>query len=141
MDTYTLAKALHVTAIIIWLGGMLLNGVLLSYFAKDTGLARTQLAGWIQRWDFRVTLPSMVLAWLFGGIVMVMGGWFPDAWLMIKLFLVLVVSAIHGMQSGRIRRLAEPGQAEPLPSVLKHSTELAIAAVLVIVVLVIVKPF
>lgn len=141
MDTYTLAKALHVTAIITWLGGVLMNGVVLSYLAKDTGLERTQLAGWIRRWDLRVTLPSMVLAWLFGGTVMVMGSWFPDAWLMIKLVLVLVASAIHGMQSGRIRRLAEPGQAEPLSPILRRSTELVIAVVLVIVILVIVKPF
>lgn len=63
------------------------------------------LAQRIRRWDQAVTTPAMLLVWSFGLVVALSGGWLADGWLQAKLVLVVLLSALHGMQSGQLRRL------------------------------------
>ncbi len=96
--TYLLLKAGHVAAVLVWIGGMLV-----------AALAP------VPRWDRLVTTPAMLLAFAFGLAVAMTGGWFPQAWLIGKLAVVLALAALHGVLSGRQRRgLAPPRYAAPL---------------------------
>jgi uncharacterized membrane protein len=112
--TYLLLKAGHVAAVLVWIGGML-----------AAALAP------VPRWDRLVTTPAMLLAFAFGLALATTGGWFPQAWLIGKLAVVLALAALHGVLSGRLRRgLAPPRYAAPL----------IVVAAAVIALLAVVKP-
>jgi protoporphyrinogen IX oxidase len=51
-----------------------------------------------------------------------------------------VLSALHGMLSGNLRRLTRSEEA-PLPSSLQHAPAVIVLGVLIIVILVVIKPF
>lgn len=106
--------------------------------ASAAGLAGSLRAA-LRWWDARVTLPAMVAAWVFGLWVAVSGSWFASAWLLAKLALVVVISSLHGVLAGRLRRFnpeALPGSTHP-PLVLAGAMVLSLLG---IVVLAIVKP-
>jgi len=54
---------------------------------------------------FAVT-PALACVWLLGITLATKGGWFAAPWLQAKIGLVVLLSAIHGIQSGRLRRLS-----------------------------------
>jgi protoporphyrinogen IX oxidase len=69
-----------------------------------------------------------------------LGGWFHSPWLIVKIGIVGLLSALHAILSGTLRRLAYADAASP-PSWLVHARLLIVAGVTAIVVLVVVKPF
>jgi len=126
--------ALHLAAIVVWIGGMLANGVLLGGAPERRKLEAAR------RWNLRLVTPAMLLVWAFGITLAVQGGWFQAPWLSTKLVIVLALTALHGLQSGALRRMA----ADPTrrPSVLvRQSATLTIVAVVLAVFLAVVKPF
>ena len=60
----------------------------------------------VQAWDQRLTTPAMLLVWGLGLTLALSQGWFAAPWLQAKLVFVLALSALHGVQSGALRRLA-----------------------------------
>lgn len=141
--SYLLFKSLHIVAVIIWMGGMVLSSaaILWLFAANRPRIEReTEVVAALKRWDSRVTSPAMGLAWLLGIIIAVQGDWFSQPWLHAKLALVIALSALHGNLSASFRRLqADPGR-EP-PGYLKYSGVLTLAAIFGIVFLVVLKPF
>jgi uncharacterized integral membrane protein (TIGR00701 family) len=141
---YLWLKALHIVAVITWIGGMLAAAVAIAAVsgARDQyeiAGSRAFLAG-VRRWDRRVTTPAMLLVWILGLTLASMGDWFPQGWLSAKLAVVLLLSAAHGFLSGNLRKLSFSPHPEA-PAVLRHGAAAVVAAVLVIVALVVVKPF
>lgn len=126
--------ALHLVAVVIWIGGMLVNGVVLA-----GSPAPARVAG-LRRWNLRLVTLAMLLVWVLGITLAVEGGWFQAPWLSTKLVFVLALSAVHGMQSGTLRRLTRDPPKRP-SAVVRASAALVIAGVLVIVVLAVAKPF
>jgi len=99
--TYPLLKALHIAATVIWVGGML-----------AVALGPSDRA---RRWDRLVTTPAMLVTLGCGVALAMTGGWFPARWLVVKLGFVLLLTALHGVLAGRLRRgLAPPRLAAPL---------------------------
>ncbi len=141
---YLWLKALHIVAVITWIGGMLAAAVAIAAVsgARDQyeiAGSRAFLAG-VRRWDRRVTTPAMLLVWILGLTLASMGHWFPQTWLVAKLAVVLLLSAAHGLLSGNLRKLSLSGQPGS-PAGFRQAAAAVVAAVLVIVVLVVVKPF
>lgn len=102
-EVYPWLKALHVASALIFVGGVFSAAIFLgavSSEAIDRSVVRA-----IRRWDQAVTVPAMLLVWAFGLTLASSGAWLGNGWLSAKLVLVLVLSAIHGVQSGRLRRL------------------------------------
>ena len=128
-DIYPWLKALHVAAALIFVGGVLSVSVFL-HASKDAAAART-----VRHWDQRVTAPAMLLVWALGLALGLTGHWFADLWLQAKLVLVLVLSGIHGVQSGRLRKLAG-GKEIAAP----RTGWLVLGCVVAIAVLVVIKP-
>ena len=87
---YTLSKAAHLVALFVWIGGMVAVALALRFpvlsFLRQ-----------LRTYDRVVTSPAMVAAWAFGIMLAVQGGWFPHSWLAAKIFLVLVLSGLHGV--------------------------------------------
>ena len=142
--TYLWFKAFHITAVVAWVGGMLVSAVTIAAFTGrqpvTTHLDRANLLQSVRRWDRHVTSPAMLLVWGLGLMLAYQGAWFREPWLMLKLVLVLGLSALHGALSGTLRRLART-QDVPPSHLLGHAPPAIVVVALVIAVLVVVKPF
>ena len=141
MDIYLWLKALHIIAVVTWIGGMLGAGLALGIFPASSGATdRTAALDAVSRWDRRVTAPAMVLVWVLGLTLALRGGWFGAPWLTIKLVLVLALSALHGLLSGSLRRLTR-ADSQSSPARLRYVPALTLAAAAAIIILVVVKPY
>ncbi|MGZ0103066.1 CopD family protein [Achromobacter sp. KK8] len=140
---YLLIKSLHLALVLFWVAGMVVQAFVLAAADKLPGpalpqeLARLRL---LRKWERLLTTPAMMGALASGVYLATSAGWFGSGWLSVKLALVLLLAAVHGMQAGRLRRLAEAagdaseaGRARLMPVVL--------AAPVLIILLVVVKPF
>ena len=135
-------KALHVTAVITFVGGLLSQAVFLVVLAPADPLSQEQRASVrvVRRWSRRVTTPAMLLTWAFGLALALRGGWPPFLWLPAKLLFVIALSGLHGTQSGALRRL--DGRGGRAPTILRQVASPAIVALTAaIVALAVVKPF
>ncbi len=140
---YLCLKAIHVAAVLCWIGGLLTAAVTIAAVsamrADPAAPGRTTVVEVVRSWERRVTLPAMLVAWGAGLVLAMQGQWFGAPWLTFKLALVLALSALYGVLSGTLRRLA--GSDAPPLSWLQHAPLFIIGGVTAIVVLVIVKPF
>lgn len=141
MDPYQITKSLHIFSVLVWVSGVLMNGVVLSLIKRQPdSLDQISIAG-IHRWDRWVANPAQGAAWAFGIGLIFMGGWFPDGWLIIKLICVIGVSAIHGVQSAALRKISRGQDTQRRLTLTKHSAIATLLAVLVIIFMVVNKPF
>ncbi|TCV96629.1 CopD family protein [Biostraticola tofi] len=142
MMTYMLIKALHIVVMTLWIGGMLILAVAMTAWQKApaAGMASSvRLLEAISGWNRKVTLPAMILTWITGVALTMMGNWPPSASLLLKGVFVLGLSALHGMQSGAMRRsLAQ--NTLIAPAILRHAAAFTLIALLASVVLVELKP-
>src|SRR5262249_675936 len=123
----------------VFVGGMILNGFLLLTL-KPGAPETAPIAAAARRWNGPVTGVALGFVWVLGLTLGYLGHWFADGWLSGKMLLVLVLSALHGMQSGAFRRLqAMPDK--PVSGFLRQSAPITLIFLAVIAILVIVKPF
>jgi uncharacterized membrane protein len=139
MDYYSWIKAAHLLAVMVFLGGMILNGFLLLYLQPGSPQSDHAIAA-AKRWNGPVTGVALGFVWVVGLTLAYLGGWFADAWLSVKMVLVLILSAIHGMQSGAFRRMLQ-SPSQPPSAFLRKSAAITIVFIALIVILVILKPF
>jgi putative membrane protein len=134
---YLLLKALHVAAVIVWMTGMLLLSLILSPMECPRGRLRRVL-----RWNRRVTTPAMLVSWTLGVAMATEAHWFHAHWLQLKLVVVAALSALHGYQSGVVRRLGdEDGERVPDDGrAARLMPWITILAVVIVAVLAVAKP-
>jgi putative membrane protein len=132
---YPWLKALHVASALVFFGGVVSVGVFLHMISTDSPEIRT-LAVSVRRWDHVVTTPAMLLVWALGLVIGGIGHWFNSPWLTVKLVFVVVLSAVHGMQSGRLRRICNGTSVVPLHAALP----IAVTCAVVIAILAVAKP-
>ncbi|MFT7775308.1 CopD family protein [Roseateles sp.] len=136
-SVYLALKGLHVASALVFFGGTLAVSLLLSMPVGPEAMGNAARA--VRRWDRGVTTPAMFLVWAFGIFAAVQGHWFSSAWLQLKLAFVVAVSVIHGVQSGRLRTLAEkPGAAAAASS---WRLWCVVACAVAIALLATIKPF
>lgn len=133
-EFYPWLKALHVASAIVFVGGVLTVSVFLNAVAKSE-IEASVIAQAVRRWDQVVTSTAMLLVWALGLVIALDVGWFTNLWLQAKLVFVVILSAVHGMQSGRLRRLA--GGAEVSGT---RFAPLILVSILVVATLAVVKP-
>jgi uncharacterized integral membrane protein (TIGR00701 family) len=140
---YLWLKALHIIAVVTWVGGLLVVAVAIGAVSGARGendmASRAAFLARVRQWDRRVTTPAMLAVWILGLALALTGHWFPQAWLVVKSALVLLLSALHGVLSGNLRRLAISPETQS-PASLRYAAEAVLGAVVVIVVLVVIKP-
>jgi len=130
---YDVLKAAHIVAVIVWFGGTLVAALVLAFGAGEA-LRK------FHEFDRRITTPAMALVWALGLTMAVWFGWFASAWLIAKLVFVVVLSGIHGMVSGRLRRAAAAGGELPALD-LRLILPAMLACLCAIALLVVLKPF
>jgi putative membrane protein len=140
--TYAWIKAGHVIFVMFWIAGLFMLPRFYVYHQESTpGSAEEKK--WIERErKLRniIISPAMILVWLFGLSLM----WTIQAWTMgwfqLKFLIVLLLSGYHGWMVAYGRKLAR-GERPVGGKALRMMNEIPGIAVILIVVLVIVKPF
>lgn len=138
MALYPYLIAAHISAVVFLVGGMLAHDRMLAGIANDPQDRQIPVLEQLRRLDRQVTTPALLLTWIFGLSLALWGGWFPDGWLIFKLTFVIALSALHGVQSGRLRRsLRDGASASAIPA----GGLVIIGGMLVIAILAVAKPF
>ena len=135
-----LARVVHQLGVIAWVGGALAAATVAAFAAGSDEGRLTALRGAHRALVWWAT-PGMVLAWA-GGLTMLLPAWsrFASAgWMHGKLTHLLVLSALTGVLSARIRKAAA-GQREPSARFFNAVAVVLLAAAFVILALVVLKP-
>lgn len=139
---YLWLKALHVVSVIVFTSGLLMQSYVLRLY-RDLPVPRMpdekRLLSRCRQWDARVTVPALALAWICGLAAALYAGLFATAWLKVKLVAVVALSALHGVQAGQLRRLAESTANTTRPAASAPAAVLALVACAVA--LAVLKPF
>ena len=140
--TYAWLKAGHVIFVIFWIAGMFMLPRFYVYH-QEAGPGSEEEKRWVEREaKLRkiIITPSMLLVWILGLSLAWTTGAFSEGWFHAKFALVLVLSAYHGWLVGYGRKLAK-GERPLTGKALRIMNELPGLATVLIVILVIVKPF
>ncbi len=139
---YLWAKALHVIAIIAWMAAMLYLPRLFVYHSRvEAGSPESETFKVMERRLLRAIMnPSMVAAWVFGLYLALDIGAFREGWFHVKLASVLLLSALHGYLSASTRRFAED-RNDKSERHWRIVNEVPTVLMIVVVIMVIVKPF
>ena len=144
--TYLWVKAAHVIFVIFWMAGMFMLPRYLVYHQE--GLSDpAEAARWTDREDKlrRIILtPAMIAVWVLG-IALALNIGIADGgeglgWLHAKILIVFLLSGYHGWAVGYAKKLAK-GRATLSNRGLRMMNEVPALAAVLVVVLVVVRPF
>ncbi|HEX5935131.1 MAG TPA: CopD family protein [Pseudorhizobium sp.] len=134
---YFVLKSLHIISDIVFIGGMLVNAFVIGMVPAAI---RTGVISALRPYDRRVTTTALGGAWLFGLILAVWYGWYSTGWFGVKFLIVVLLSALHGMQSGWLRRMEADPHLDP-PAFVRYGLPIVLVSVVIVVLLAVVKPF
>lgn len=141
-DNVLWIKALHIIAVIAWMAGMLYLPRLFVYHCDaPAGSPQSEMLKVMERRLLRIIInPAMIAAWLFGLTLALLTGAFSQTWFLLKFTLVLVMSGLHGFFAGTVKRFARDANVRP-ERFYRIINEIPMLLVIVIVILVVVRPF
>jgi protoporphyrinogen IX oxidase len=140
--TYAWIKAGHVIFVIFWIAGLFMLPRFYVYH-QEAVPGSVEEQKWIERErKLRriIITPAMLLVWALGLTMAWLNHFWGFGWFQAKLALVIALSAYHGWMVGYGRKLAR-GERPSSGKALRLMNEVPGLAVVLIVVLVIVKPF
>ena len=140
--TYAWIKAGHIIFVMFWIAGLFMLPRYYVYH-QESAPGSAEEKKWIERErKLRniIITPAMILVWVFGLTL----AWITQAWIwhwfQLKFLLVVALSGYHGWMVAYGRKLAR-GERPVSGKALRIMNEIPGLAVVLIVVLVIVKPF
>ena len=145
MDWYGIVKAFHIIAVIAWMAGMLYLPRLYVYHAGAT--PRSELSETLKIMEARlykaILVPAMAATWLLG-LTLVFAFDIIDMrtahWLHAKLLLVVLLSGFHGALSRWRKDFAADRNTRSV-RFYRIANEVPTVLMIVIVLLVVIKPF
>lgn len=144
---YLWLKAIHIFFVISWFAGLFYLPRIFVNLAQvpQAGEERARLLGMARRLK-RFMVPLLAGTWIFGLAIVFSNGmdsasvWFKQGWLHAKLLLVIVLSGYDGYCKKLLRDF-EAGRNTKSHVWFRWFNEVPAALLLVIVILVVVKPF
>ena len=140
--TYAWIKAGHIIFVMFWIAGLFMLPRYYVYH-QESAPGSAEEKKWIDRerkLRSIIITPAMILVWIFGLTL----AWITQAWIwhwfQLKFLLVLGLSGYHGWMVAYGRKLAR-GERPVSGRALRLMNEIPGLAVVLIVVLVIVRPF
>jgi putative membrane protein len=139
---YEWIKAFHVIAVMSWMAGMLyLPRLFVYHCGAETGSKQSETFKIMERRLLRYIInPAMIVSWLLGLWLTWSGGFWTAGWLHAKLFLALVLTAVHGLLSRWMRDFAADRNRKS-ETFYRVINELPTVLMIGMVILVVVKPF
>jgi len=139
---YEWAKALHIIAVISWMAGMLYLPRLFVYHCDaEIGSKQSETFKVMERRLLKAIInPAMIATWVLGLYLMWSAGWYTSGWFHAKLLLVLLMSGVHGFLTARVRDFALDRNTRSA-KFYKIINEVPTVLMILIVILVVVKPF
>jgi len=137
---YEFLKIAHIISLIAWFAGLFYLPRLFVYHVENS--SNTEMANIFKTMEYRllrvIMNPAMILTWFFGlGLIHYIGF---AGWLYAKIFLVLILSIFH-MYLAKIRKNLEKKNYIYSSKYLRIINEFPTILLVLIVILVILKPF
>jgi putative membrane protein len=141
-QAYPWIKSLHVVAVISWMAALLyLPRLFVNHVGLPIGSAESQLLKGMEWRLLRIIMtPAMLLTWIAGLWLAWVGFRFDGGWLHAKIFLVILMTAAHGYFSLSVKRFGRD-ENRRTARFWRIMNEIPAVLMILIVVLVIVKPF
>jgi protoporphyrinogen IX oxidase len=139
---YLWIKALHVIVVIFWMAALFMMPRFFVYH-QETEQGSAEDKAWAERESrlMRIIMnPSLTAVWVLGIALAIQSNAFTQGWMLLKLLLVFGLSGYHGWMVGYARKLASGERSLP-GRMLRLLNEVPSVATILIVILVIVKPF
>lgn len=142
---YAWTKALHVIGLIAWMAGMFyLPRLYVYHTALIAGSAESERFKVMERRLLKQIInPAMIATWVFGILLVLTPGvidWAHDGWWYVKLAMVLLMTGFHGAMSKWRRQFLEDRNRRS-HKFYRIANEVPTVLMVVIVIMVIVKPF
>ncbi len=139
---YLWVKAVHVIAVISWMAGMLYLPRLFVYHCEaEIGSRESEIFKVMERRLLKAIInPAMIVTWVAGLTLMWLGEWYSHPWFHLKLLLVLILSAVHGLFSRWVKDFAADKNTRS-QKFYRIINEVPTVLMIGVVILVIVKPF
>jgi putative membrane protein len=104
---YVALLGLHLLVIVVFVGGLLIVALALPGFGREASEDQIPEIRRLRKLSNYAVTPALLLVWVLGISLAIEGNWFTAPWLHGKIALVLILSGLHGYQSGQLRRLAQ----------------------------------
>ena len=135
-------KALHIIAVIAWMAGMLYLPRLFVYHAAAEPRSAQSETFKVMEWRLLKLIinPAMIATWVVGLLLVWQGGWTTSGWLHAKLALVIAMSVVHGFFVRWVKDFAADRNTHS-PKFYRVINEVPTVLLIIIVILVVIKPF
>jgi len=143
---YPWTKSLHVVSMVAWMAGLFYLPRVFVYHAEHAGTPgeTSEIFKIMEVKLLRLIMnPAMIATWVFGLLLVMTPGvvsWTQDGWIYVKLAAVLTLTWFHHWLVRRRKEFASDDNTRP-GRVYRMMNEVPTVLLLVIVVMVIVKPF
>ncbi len=142
---YPWAKALHVISLIAWMAGIFYLPRLFVYHCslQRGSLESERFKVMERRLLKQIMLPAMIATWTFGILLVLTPGvidWKHDGWWHVKLLMVLLMTGFQGA-AGKWRRMFLEDRNTKPERFYRIANEVPTVLMVIIVIMVIVKPF
>ncbi|HLD66940.1 MAG TPA: protoporphyrinogen oxidase HemJ [Pseudomonas sp.] len=139
---YLWLKALHIIAMVCWFAGLFYLPRLFVYHAMSEDAPSRERFSLMERKLYRgIMIPSMLATLAFGFALLYLNpAWLNMGWLHAKLALVVLLIAYHHVCGAQLKRFAR-GENARGHVFYRWFNEIPVLFLLVIVILVVVKPF
>ncbi|WP_350335740.1 protoporphyrinogen oxidase HemJ [Coralliovum pocilloporae] len=139
---YEWMKAFHIMSVLAWMAGLFYLPRLMVYHADaETGSELSETFKIMERRLLKAIMtPSMIASWIFGLATAYAADFFTDGWFHIKLLLVFLMSAYHGVLARHVREFAGDNNQKS-SKYYRIINELPTLLMVAIVLIVVFKPF
>ena len=141
-DLYSWLKVFHLIAVISWMAGLVYLPRLFVYHADaEIGSVQSETFKLMERRLLKIIMtPAMLIAWVFGlGLAFHINA-FVETWFLLKFVFVIGLSGFHGFLAKSVKLF--DGDSNKIPaSKWRLYNEVPTALMILIIVMVIIKPF
>lgn len=142
-SAYLWIKSIHLVAVVAWMAGMMYLPRLFVYHhqSEKGGEAEKYFVQMERRLLKGIINPSMAAVWILGILMLIANPAILSAgWFHVKLLFVVIISGIHGFYAST-RRKFEAGERPRTQKFWRIMNEAPFIGLIIIVIMVIVKPF
>ncbi len=136
--------AAHVISVLFWMAGMYYLPRLFVYHCEAK--EKNEPSAVFETMELKllriIMNPAMISAWIFAILLMAREGFWPvnGYWFGVKLIAVVIMTGFH-MYLARMRRYLAAGEAHPTSTFFRKINEIPPILTIIIVIMVIVRPF